>query len=367
MSVLEVTRVSKAYGGRTILSEVTFRVDSGFYALLGPSGSGKTTILRMVAGFVSPDLGTISIDGQDVSAVQPYQRDIGFVFQHYALFPHMTVFRNVAFGLRLRKLPRKELIERVIAGLELAQITHLANRRPQHLSGGEQQRVAVARALVTRPRLLLLDEPLSALDRMIRQSMRAELKRIQRQTGITTLIVTHDQEEALDLADELLVLDRGRVRQVGSPDKVYMQPADPFVASFMGSTNIFDARLVRDGGSWRVDVSGCRVPAVDPAGSSLLRSDQTEALVRLAIRPEYVAARAVDNGKPASDCLLGKVVEVSFSGPVTRLTVDVGSMCLSSLSLSPDAADLRPGIDVDVHLNPAGMRYYPRNEEGTTQ
>ena len=300
MSSLDVVGISKAYGTRRVLRDVSFHVEGGFYALLGPSGSGKTTILRMVAGFVSPDSGTISIDGEDVSMVHPYQRDIGFVFQHYALFPHMTVFRNVAFGLRIRKLSKQEISERVLAGLELAKITHLANQRPQNLSGGEQQRVAVARALVTRPRLLLLDEPLSALDRMIRNSMRAELKRIQRQTGITTLIVTHDQEEALDLADELLVLDEGRVRQIGPPDTVYKQPVDPFVASFMGSTNIFEAFLVRDSGGWLLDISGRRVPAATP-DVPLIAANGVKAPVTVAIRPEYVVTRAIDGTVPPEE------------------------------------------------------------------
>jgi ABC-type Fe3+/spermidine/putrescine transport system ATPase subunit len=361
MSLLDISNISKSYGDHTVLSDVSFQVSGGFYALLGPSGSGKTTILRMIAGFATPDSGSIRIDDVDVTNVSPHQRDIGFVFQNYALFPHMTVFRNVAFGLKMRKLPASEVNERVLWALELAKITPLINRKPQNLSGGEQQRVAVARALVTRPRLLLLDEPLSALDRMIRQSMRAELKRIQRETGITTLIVTHDQEEALDLADDLLVLNNGRVRQIGSPSAVYHDPIDPFVSTFMGTANILDVTLSNEDGSWFARWSGVRFPVGVPE-ESISRLGGEAVPATLSIRPEYVITSpdAAPHDAGAST-LSATVADLSFSGPVTAIELEVGGERIKSLTLSPYAKDLKVGAEVSVRLDPEGIRLFAKD------
>jgi ABC-type Fe3+/spermidine/putrescine transport system ATPase subunit len=362
MSLLEVREVSKSYGDHEVLSAVSFRVDGGFYALLGPSGSGKTTILRMIAGFMSPDEGSILIDTKDVTEVPPHKRDIGLVFQNYALFPHMTVFRNVAFGLRMRNLPKKEMTERVLGALELANITDLAGRHPQNLSGGEQQRVAVARALVTQPRLLLLDEPLSALDRMIRQSMRAELKRIQRETGITTLIVTHDQEEALDLADELLVLDSGRVRQIGSPSDVYQRPTDPFVASFMGAANIVPIEIRQEASCWVGALGGQQFPVPEPGWTTTGARSSPLAAV-LSIRPEHLRLTKLAEGHPVGvGDVEGKVVEYSFWGPVTRVVVDVGGVRLTSFVLSPSVNGIAEGSAVSIQLDRSGMSLYQAEE-----
>src|SRR5690606_36548111 len=218
MDAVTLEHVHKRFGSVVAADDVTLTVKEGeFFALLGPSGSGKTTVLRMIAGFLQPDAGTIAIAGRPVQAVPPYQREIGMVFQSYALFPHMTVYGNLAFGLSVRGVPKAEIQRRVREMLELVRLPGIENRRPHQLSGGQQQRVALARALITNPKVVLLDEPLAALDKRLREEMQIELKRIQRQVGITALFVTHDQEEALTLADRIAIMNQGRVEQVGTP------------------------------------------------------------------------------------------------------------------------------------------------------
>jgi spermidine/putrescine ABC transporter ATP-binding subunit len=252
VAALELVQLVKRFGPIAAVDRIDLVVQPGeLVALLGPSGCGKTTTLRIVAGFERPDSGRVRIQGDDVTDTPPYRRDTGMVFQHYALFPHMTVSENIAFGLRMRGIDRSETETRVREALALVSLSGLERRYPRQLSGGQQQRVALARALVIRPRLLLLDEPLSSLDAKLRQEMRLEVRAIQRRVGITALFVTHDQEEALSLADRLAVIDHGRIEQVGTPVEVYERPRTAFVAGFIGQSNFFRGEIVEaaaDGG-----------------------------------------------------------------------------------------------------------------------
>ncbi|MGL4280983.1 MAG: ABC transporter ATP-binding protein [Albidovulum sp.] len=248
MAEVRVERLVKAYGAARALDEVTLDFpDGGFFGLLGPSGSGKTTLLRAIAGFVLPDTGRVFIGGEPVENVPVEHREIGMVFQNYALFPNMTVEENVAFGLMVRKTSAAETAKRVKEALELVQLGHLAARKTHQLSGGQRQRVAMARAIVTRPRVLLLDEPLSALDKALRVDMQIELKRIQREVGITTIFVTHDQEEALTLSDNIGILKDGRLVRHGPPREVYDDPRDPFTAQFLGDANLIEGKPEPEG------------------------------------------------------------------------------------------------------------------------
>ena len=245
MSDVEILRVSKAYGGGVrAVDDLSLHVREGeFLFLLGPSGCGKTTTLRMVAGFVKPDSGTIAIGGREISRVPPYERDLGMVFQSYALFPHMTVAENVAFGLRMRRATKAEIARRVAEAVNLVELDGLEARYPRQLSGGQQQRVALARAIVIQPKALLLDEPLSNLDAKLRQQMRLELKSLQTRLGVTTIFVTHDQEEALVMADRIAVMRAGRIEQLGTPTELYERPARRFVAHFIGESNFLPGVL----------------------------------------------------------------------------------------------------------------------------
>jgi len=243
-SAIDIRGVVKRFGSFTALSEVSLSIlDNEFFTLLGPSGCGKTTLLRMIAGFEAVSEGEIRLYGQDIADLPPDRRPVNTVFQHYALFPHMTVSENVAFGLRRLKKPAAEVGATVRDMLDLVHLRDFANRYPEQLSGGQQQRVALARALAPNPRVLLLDEPLSALDLKLRQAMRGELQRLQRETGITFVFVTHDQEEALAMSDRIAVLEAGRVQQVGTPGDIYLRPVNRFVADFIGETNFVDARV----------------------------------------------------------------------------------------------------------------------------
>jgi putative spermidine/putrescine transport system ATP-binding protein len=247
MSTLSLQSLEKRYGSTAAVDKVSLEVgQSEFVALLGPSGCGKTTILRMIAGFIEPTAGRIVIGQRDVTLVPPHQRNAAMVFQSYALFPHMTVAENVGFGLRMRRLDSAEIAGRALEALRLVQLDHLAQRYPRELSGGQQQRVAVARALVVRPDIFLLDEPLSNLDAKLRQSVGLEMRALQQSLGLTTVFVTHDQAEALALADRLVIMNAGKVVQVGTPSEVYSRPANPFVANFLGRANLLAGRIAQE-------------------------------------------------------------------------------------------------------------------------
>jgi len=340
-TVVELAGVTKSYGPVRALDAIDLAVYEGeLLSLLGPSGCGKTTTLNVVAGFVEPDGGRVSIDGSDVTAVPAYRRGLGVVFQSYALFPHMSVGDNVAFGLRERGVSRREAAARVDEALALVRLPGAAGRRPQQLSGGMQQRVALARALVIRPRVLLLDEPLAALDKKLREEMRAELRDIQKTVGITTVFVTHDQHEALGLSDRIAVMNAGRIEQLGPPREIYERPATRFVADFIGASSVLvarviDARTVELGGGVRLDVELGR--ALEPGRA-----------VELIVRPERVelggAGRNAVAATVASVMYLGDHTEVrvTLAGGVRLLAVVRGAVALSAgdaiaVAIAPDA------------------------------
>ncbi len=279
VTAVDVSNVAKSFGATAVLSDLSAHFPPGsFTSLLGPSGSGKTTLLRIVAGFAIPDRGQVSIDGRDVTHVPVWARNIGMVFQSYALFPHMTVAQNVAFGLAQRGIRGEAARREVARALEMVRLDGFGSRKPKQLSGGQQQRVALARAIVTRPSVLLLDEPLSALDRRLRQEMQVELLRIQRESGLTTIFVTHDQEEALALSDTVAILDRGRIAQIGPPAEVYERPANRFAAEFLGDTNLL---------SGKVAPGGVLLASGQTVGSALTLP-ATGQEVTLAVRPEKI-------------------------------------------------------------------------------
>jgi len=284
-ATIELLDVSCRYGEVLALDRARLAIRPGeFFSVLGPSGCGKTTMLRVVAGFAAPSAGSVRIAGRDVTALPPHRRDVNTVFQQYALFPHLSVADNVAFGPRSRGLASGEVARRVDEALRAVQIEELSRRRPSELSGGQRQRVALARALVNRPEALLLDEPLSALDPQLRRTMQIELKRLQRDSGIAFVFVTHDQQEALALSDRIAVLEAGRIRQIGSPVEVYEQPADTFVAGFIGQANLLDARVEeRRVGEAQVRAAGTLV-RVRVAGGGFAPGDPAV----LVVRPEHV-------------------------------------------------------------------------------
>jgi spermidine/putrescine transport system ATP-binding protein len=279
-----LVNVIKKFGDFTAVDDINMVIEDGeFFSMLGPSGCGKTTTLRMIAGFEQPTLGELYIHGQQVAGIPPHKRPVNTVFQNYALFPHMTVFQNVAFGLEMKKVAKKEIERRVGEVLELVQLPHLRDRRPKQLSGGQQQRVALARALVNRPEVLLLDEPLGALDLKLRKAMQLELKQIQAEVGITFIYVTHDQEEALTMSDRIAVMDAGIVQQVGAPRDIYEHPYNRFVADFIGETNFLAGQVAELGDLTTVDLGNLPV-----LGSADGRSLALQQSVTLAIRPEKI-------------------------------------------------------------------------------
>ena len=310
---LRLARLHKELGGRPIVDDLDLVVDKGqMVCLLGPSGCGKTTTLRMIAGFLEPDGGAVVIDGDDVTDLPPERRPTAMVFQNYALWPHMSVFDNIAFGLKLRKMPKPEIAQRVESVLELVGLTHHIRSRPTRISGGEQQRVALARALVQEPKVLLLDEPLSNLDAKLRVRVREDIREIQQRLGITTVFVTHDQDEALSISDRVAVMNGGRIEQYASPVDIYRSPATTFVGGFVGASNTVAGRLVRDAGSWTVVVGSAHVPVESnnlPDGESSADGDH------VSVRPEDVLVG--DGGAAAT------VVRVIPRGHFTEAILDV--------------------------------------------
>jgi putrescine transport system ATP-binding protein len=313
-----------------------------FFALLGPSGCGKTTLLRMLAGFERPDAGRILIDGQDMAAVPPYARPTNMMFQSYALFPHMSVADNVAFGLRQDKRPRAEIEARVKAMLDLVKLGPLARRKPGQLSGGEKQRVALARALIKEPKLLLLDEPLTALDRKLREETRFELVRIQQRVGITFLLVTHDQEEAMSMASRIAVMDRGKIAQMGPPAEVYERPANRFVAGFLGAVNLLGARVMRS-------ESGVATLASEEAGADLAVAHggalAPGAAVTVAVRPEKLLLGSTAN--PAwANSLAGTVRGIAYRGEASDVEIELANGKLMRATLANADPQARAALAV---------------------
>ncbi len=295
---IRLTGLTKSFGAVNAVDDLDLDIAAGeFFSMLGPSGSGKTTVLRLIAGFETPTAGTIELFGQDVTGKAPFDRDVNTVFQDYALFPHMTVLENIGYGLRVRGVPKKERTERANEALESVRLSAFGARKPSQLSGGQRQRVALARATVVQPKVLLLDEPLGALDLKLREEMQVELKEIQRDLGITFIFVTHDQEEALTLSDRIAVFNNGRIEQLGTPSEIYETPTSPFVASFVGTSNIFD----------------------DAASKTILGRDGYNS-----VRPEKITLKAAGT-KPAAGARVvsGIVAEEIYLGTSTRVLVDV--------------------------------------------
>jgi spermidine/putrescine transport system ATP-binding protein len=346
LAAIELVGVEKEFtaGGHDVraVERVDLRIAEGeFFSLLGPSGCGKTTTLRMIAGFEEPSSGQILLHGRDMVGVPPFRRDVNMVFQQYALFPHMDVFENVAFGLRRKKVDKDEVRRRVTEALALVELEGREKRKPRQLSGGQQQRVALARALVNRPRALLLDEPLGALDLKLRQAMQLELKRIQREVGITFVYVTHDQEEALTMSDRLVVMNAGRIEQLGSPRELYEHPATRFVANFIGTSNILTGRLERRGDTWALGGLGPdeRVLVADVGDA------QSGQEVELAVRPEKMVLRSEQDPPPSGQCALrARVTEVVYLGTSTqyRTVTDAGQ----AVAVYRQNASTTPGVDV---------------------
>ncbi|GIU85773.1 MAG: spermidine/putrescine import ATP-binding protein PotA [Acidimicrobiia bacterium] len=346
--------MTKRFGSFVAVDRADFAIGRGeFFAMLGPSGCGKTTTLRMIAGFETPTEGVVRLEGADVSRVPPYRRNVNTVFQHYALFPHMSVWDNVAFGPRSRKVPSDEVKRRVGELLEIVRLSDFAKRRPSQLSGGQQQRVALARALVNYPAALLLDEPLGALDLKLRQAMQIELKRIQREVGITFVFVTHDQEEALTMSDRIAVMNEGRVEQIGAPREIYDEPRSVFVAGFIGSANLLPATVTGPGGE--VEVGGQRLPV--PAAGGDPRSGDHAVLM---VRPERVRVLvdAPANGHVGVRCT---VTDLVFQGPVVRVALAApdGSPVVAHVGAADRLPFLRPGDQVWAGWEPDAARLLP--------
>jgi spermidine/putrescine ABC transporter ATP-binding subunit len=347
MSEVQVVGCEKRYGPLAALDNVTLAfADGEFFGLLGPSGSGKTTLLRSIAGFIELDRGRVLVDGTDIGHVPVHKRDIGMVFQNYALFPHMSVFDNVAFGLSVRSMAAAEIKRRVDEILDLVRLTGMQERRPKQLSGGQQQRVALARALVTRPRVLLLDEPLGALDKHLREEMQVELRRIQREVGITTIFVTHDQEEAMTLCDRIAIMNQGAIVQVGPPLEVYEHPINRFAAGFLGAANFLAGRVTQTGaGEARIDLELGGQAAC--AGDAL----QTGQDVVIAIRPEKIGL-AAGHGQPGANRLEGRVIGAVFSGSSTTYRIQIGAQVLSVFQQNSAPRRFQAEDTVTLHWSP---------------
>lgn len=342
---INIRGVNLSYGDVHVLKDICLDIKPGeFFAFLGPSGCGKTTLLRLIAGFNTAQAGSVEIGGEGVLDMPPWKRDVGMVFQSYALWPHMTVARNVAFGLEERKLPRKEIDRRVAAALNLVGLSHLADRRPAQLSGGQQQRVALARTIAIEPKVLLLDEPLSNLDAKMRVEVRRELRELQQRLKLTTIFVTHDQEEANTVCDRIAVFNEGRIQQVGTPMGLYERPANLFVASFLGTANILDGHVE--------ETKEGRVFVVDGAGSIPIPEGTCVAPgAKLVFRPQYATIGHVEDDAVT---LNGTIAHREFLGAIIRYGVQVGSATvLIDVPFYSGDTLLEPGASTVLGLRPS--------------
>ena len=354
-AAVQFDAVTKRFGDVVALNDVSLDIGRGeFMTLLGPSGCGKTTLLRLAAGFLGPDAGSIAIDGKCVNEVPTYQREIGMMFQNYALFPHMSVADNIAYGLKTRHVPRQECRKRVADVLALVKLTGMESRKPRQLSGGQQQRVALARALVINPTVLLLDEPFSALDKNLRAAMQVELREIQRALGLTTIFVTHDQSEALSLSDRMAVMSEGKIRQLGTPLEVYRRPRDRFVASFVGDTNRLRGELVSVGATSAVITLGAaqmKVPAEPFSGRAI------SSAVDLFVRPEQL--RLMNAGEPSA--MTGRIAAQVYQGGHVDLQIDCPGHDRLLLRSAGDQALMRwpLGTEVGIAIDADGCTAFP--------
>jgi spermidine/putrescine transport system ATP-binding protein len=353
---VKLVSLTKRFDQVAAVDDISLEVQEGeFFSLLGPSGCGKTTTLRMVAGFEPPSMGQILLDGDDVAKLPPNRRDVNTVFQSYALFPFLTVAENVAFGMKYKSVPKAELKTRVAEALELVQLSGYEKRRPNQLSGGQQQRVALARALVLRPSVLLLDEPLGALDAKLRRTLQVELAALQKQVGITFLYVTHDQEEALTMSDRLAVMNRGKIAQLGTPEEVYNEPADAYVADFLGVSNLMDAQ-VQPGGD-RKDCCRLRMGEFTLEANAG-KLDATGA-VKLAIRPERIHVEPYETS--GANRVPGMVERLVFLGSITHVYVRLATGSTLQTLVRNDGADLpySQGTAVTVAIPADALRVLP--------
>ncbi|MCZ7836107.1 spermidine/putrescine ABC transporter ATP-binding protein PotA [Atlantibacter hermannii] len=347
--LVQLAGIQKGFDGKNVITDLSLTINNGeFLTLLGPSGCGKTTVLRLIAGLETVDSGQIILDGQEITDVPAEHRHVNTVFQSYALFPHMTVFENVAFGLRMQKTPSSEITPRVMDALKMVQLDSFATRKPHQLSGGQQQRVAIARAVVNKPRLLLLDESLSALDYKLRKQMQNELKALQRKLGITFVFVTHDQEEALTMSDRIVVMRDGRIEQDGTPREIYEEPKNLFVASFIGEINIFDATVMErvDDQRVRARVEGreCFIYVNFPvsAGQQL----------KVLLRPEDLRVEEINDASEAEG-LIGFVRERNYKGMTLESVVELenGKMVMVSEFFNEDDPDFDHSLDQKMAVN----------------
>ena len=343
--IIKLKDITVSFDGEQVLSGLDLNISDGeFVTLLGPSGCGKTTTLRIIGGFVTPDSGSVFFDGKDITHLPPYKRAVNTVFQKYALFPHLNVFENVAFGLRLQKLPELEIRSRVLSMIELVGLKGFERRNTTSMSGGQQQRVAIARALVNQPKVLLLDEPLGALDLKLRKEMQTELKRIQQTTGITFIYVTHDQEEALTMSDTVVVMSKGYIQQIGTPEDIYNEPTNSFVADFIGESNILDGIMHRD---FVVEFAGREFTCVD-------RGFDKQELVNVVVRPEDIEVVPAIQGQ-----LTGVVKSVVFKGVHFEMRVEQAGYewIIHSTRAS------QPGELIGMNIGPEEIHIMHRMEE----
>ncbi|MBS0241708.1 MAG: ABC transporter ATP-binding protein, partial [Proteobacteria bacterium] len=360
---LEIDGLAKSFGRVAAVDHVSLTVAPGeFLTILGPSGSGKTTLLKLVAGFEMADRGAIRVEGEDISDLDPSVRDIGMVFQNYALFPHMTVARNVAYPLAMRGVAKAEIARRVGDVLSLVELADYGERKPSQLSGGQQQRVALARAVVFHPRLLLLDEPFGALDRKLREQMQLEVRRLQQRLGLTTIFITHDQEEALVMSDRIAVMDKGRIQQIGTPQEIYEAPASAFVANFIGESNLLAGRLevegeqgvlVLDSGA-RVRVGGPHVSPHDgPRPTGL--PPQARQKVLVLIRPERFIDLGNGVGPEQINRIKGEVIESAYTGGTDRYRIrsELGVEIVARLTAGPGRTRYQAGDAIEIGFEPS--------------
>ncbi|MDG6894439.1 spermidine/putrescine ABC transporter ATP-binding protein PotA [Volucribacter amazonae] len=346
--IIELRSIKKTYGNKTVVNNIDLTINHGeFLTILGPSGCGKTTILRLIAGFEELDGGQIILDGEDVTDIPAEQRHVNTVFQSYALFPHMTIFDNVAFGLRMQKVPNAEIKPRVMEALRMVQLEEYADSKPAQLSGGQQQRIAIARAVVNKPKVLLLDESLSALDYKLRKQMQNELKALQRQLGITFIFVTHDQEEALTMSDRIIVLRGGNIQQDGSPREIYEEPKNLFVAKFIGEINIFNGTMLEriDEERIRADIEGriCEIYS----NLALNAGDKIHVL----LRPEDILLEELDENEQSPNGFIGHIRERNYKGMTLESTVELdnnGKTVLVSEFFNEDDPNIDHSLDQKV-------------------
>ena len=342
--IVSLKAITKEFNGERVLSEISLDIhDNEFVTLLGPSGCGKTTMLRIIAGFETPDSGDVYFDGVRINDVPPYKRELNTVFQKYALFPHLNVYENVAFGLRQKKCPEEEISQRVKDALKMVNLSGFEKRSTEKLSGGQQQRVAIARALINRPKVLLLDEPLGALDLKLRKDMQNELKNIQHLTGITFIFVTHDQEEALSMSDTVVVMANGKIQQIGTPTDIYNEPVNAFVADFIGESNILDGMMVSD---LKAKFAGHIFDCLD---KGFAKNEPVD----IVVRPEDIDIVPIEKGM-----LRGKITQLTFKGDYYEIICDI-----SGVKWMIQATDyVEPDSEVGIYIEPDAIHVMKKSE-----